>query len=731
MKALERSLTLPAVISIALSSMLGPGIFVLPGIAVAHSGPSLWLAYLIAAICILPAAVSHAELATAMPTSGGTYVYIERTFGPLAGTIAGLGLFASLLLKSAFSLMGFGAYLSVLTSFELKKTAFISLIVITILNMLGVGKVSSIIMVIVVVAVATLFTLFSWSFPHMNMANFEPFFSNGMGGFITSIAMVFIAFAGVTKLAAIAEEIKSPEKNLPRGILISLAIITLVYVTISFALVSILGTGSLSGDLKPIFHLAKVVTTDRVSTFVCVVAIITMVFMANTGILAASRFPFAMSRDHLLPSKLGRISSKTLTPVYSILLTGILIALSISLFNIEKIAKLASAFMIVIFVLVNVTVILLREARVQWYKPDYKSFLYPYTQLFGIISGLILLISMGNLFFFSTISVSVIGVLFYVFYARKNTNRKGVIGIRGKRRDLTEDEAKELNLENIKNREFNFSGEVDANVVVSLFGKERSPEMLIEMGAALSDGGNLEVTHVTEVPEQTVLSDIIDEPAELVSLRRRVVAMAMDQKISITFDPVVSHDIGKTLFQVSQRFHCNWMLIEWGGKRRGYFTVHNPIGWLKGHLRCHLGIFRDSGVRYIRKIITLIKFDENDPLVLETADHMAKRNNADITLVHYVCEDSDLNRMQEIENRIIEMGQGLQSRNSVQVIHSRKQTESLISYSVEFDLLIFGSNEHKFINTIRENDDDRLLGKSACSVLAVNTAINPEVTDSD
>ena len=198
--------------------------------------------------------------------------------------------------------------------------------------------------------------------------------------------------------------------------------------------------------------------------------------------------------------------------------------------------------------------------------------------------------------------------------------------------------------------------------------------------------------------------------------------LSVDQKISITFDPVVSHDIGRTLFQVSQRFHCNWMLIEWSGKKRGYFTIHNPIGWLKGHLKCHLGIFRDSGVRYIRKILTLIKFDENDRLVLETADHLAKRNNADITLVHYISEDSNLAMMLQIENNMIEMGKRLRSRSSSQVIHSRVKSDSLIAYTVEFDLLIFGSAEHKFLNKIRETDDDRLLGKSACSVLSVNTS---------
>ncbi len=720
MNKLERTLNLPAVIAIALSSMLGSGIFVLPGIAVIQTGPSVWLAYLLASLCILPAAISKAELATAMPTSGGTYVYVERTFGPLAGTIVGLGLFVSLLLKSAFSLMGFGAYLSVLTSFELKKIAFISLFIITFLNVIGVGKVSSMLLVIVTVCITCLFALSTVSLQHYDPAHMTPFMTNGLSGLLGSTALVFISYAGVTKVAAIAEEIKNPERNLPRSILLSLLIITFVYVFVNFALVSAMGPERLSGDLKPIYHLAKTVFGDKIALFGCIVAIITMISMANAGILAASRFPFAMSRDRLLPSKLGRISRKTLTPIYSIILAGVCIAFAIGFLNIEKIVKLASAFMILIFIFVNISVIVLREARVQWYEPSYKSPLYPYIQMFGILSGIALLVPMGTSFLSALLIISTIGILFYFFYARKRTNRRGVIGIRGKRQDLTNDNKTEgPDLNSLQAQSFSLSGEVNANVVVSLFGIERSPEMLIEMGAALSDGGNLEVTHVMEVPEQTDLSDIIDEPAELISLRRRVVAMAMDQKISITFDPVVSHDIGKTLFQVSQRFDCNWMLTEWAGKRRGYFTIHDPIGWLGGHLKCNLGIFRDSGVRYIRKIITLIKFDKNDPLVLETADHLARKNNADITLIHYISEDSNLNYMQKIESKMLKMTEKLQSKNSVQIIHTRKEVDTLIAFTVEFDLLIFGASKHKFINKLRENHDDKLLGKSACSVLAV------------
>src|SRR5690606_20299695 len=92
MKTLERRLGLGSVIAISINAMIGSGLFVLPGIAVSQTGSSVWLAYLTAGLCVLPAALCKAELATAMPESGGTYIYIDRAFGPILGTITGLGL---------------------------------------------------------------------------------------------------------------------------------------------------------------------------------------------------------------------------------------------------------------------------------------------------------------------------------------------------------------------------------------------------------------------------------------------------------------------------------------------------------------------------------------------------------------------------------------------------------------------------------------------------------------
>ena len=238
MKKLQRTLSLPGAIAVSIGGMLS-GIFVLPGLAVGITGSSIWLAFLVAALCILPAVLSKSELATAMPKSGGTYVYIERAFGPLFGTVAGIGLWLSLLLKSAFSLVGLSAYLYVLIEVESDLTkiiALLALLVIVLLNVFGVKKVEKTQLVIVTISLISLIIIVL-GFNTFDSKLTEPIFSDGSSGFITGVAFLYISYAGVTKIAAVAGEIKTPEKNLPRTMIISLFLITTIYVLVAIVLV--------------------------------------------------------------------------------------------------------------------------------------------------------------------------------------------------------------------------------------------------------------------------------------------------------------------------------------------------------------------------------------------------------------------------------------------------------------------------------------------------------------
>ena len=523
MKKLERTLSLPGAIAVSIGGMLS-GIFVLPGLAVGITGSSVWLAFLVAALCILPAVLSKSELGTAMPKSGGTYVYIERAFGPLFGTIAGIGLWLSLLLKSAFSLVGLSAYLYVVVNIDeayTKAIALLALLLIFLLNVFGLKKVEKTQLFIVSVSIISLIVIIVLGFNSFDSKLTEPVFSDGTNGFIAGVAFLYISYAGVTKIAAVAGEIKNPEKNLPKTMIISLFLITVVYVFVALVLVGNIDASILSTDIKPIHTLFESIGGKTFGYVAGAVGVITLLSMANSGILASSRFPFAMAKDNLMPGFLASVNSRFMTPVSAILTTSFIIGLAIMYLDVVKIAKLASAFKVLMFIFNELSVIVLRETNAQWYNPSFRSPLYPFVQLFGIISGIILLGYLGIMPLISVIGVFILGFIIFLMYGSK-TDRSGVISnygilsflFKGKSSDqINASPSNELNEETIN---------TDAEVVIPLLGEEKSPEMLVEIASSIVNKRKLNAVNLIEAPNQLFLEAVDTHSPKSESIKRRI-----------------------------------------------------------------------------------------------------------------------------------------------------------------------------------------------------------------
>ncbi len=725
MKKLERSLTLPYVVAIAIGGMLGSGLFVLPGLAAAKTGPSVWLAYLIGAICVLPAALSKSELATAMPTSGGTYVYIERAFGPMMGTISGIGLWLSLLLKSSFALVGFGAYLSVLTTvIPVKYISLLMLAFILIINLFGVKKVGKVQLVIVSLSLIGISLLFIFGLADINPGSYTPFLTSGNSGLLAATGFIYVSYAGVTKVAAIAEEIKNPDRNLPVAMMSALFIVGLIYASVTFVLVGNIPLEQLSTDLHPIYTLADSLGGKTIGIFAAVLGVVTLSSMANSGVLAASRFPFAMSRDQLLPPMLKKVHPKYLTPFFTIIMTCAIMAIVISTLDVEKIAKLASAFKVMMFILVNATVIILRETSVQWYKPTYKSPMYPFIQIFGIIAGIVLLSVLGIFAMSGAIGIIFFGILIYVIYGRNKSQRSGVLKLyghrpalyllsRGQKRKPRKIEIKDL--PKLSNTNLDGTLADNAEVVVPLFGNERSPEMLVEIGGALTAKQKLQVVHLTEVPEQTSL-DAIDDSEVVTSLNRRINAMSIEKSIDVDFDAAVTHDLVETVHSISDETHCNWLVMGWDGRSSAeVLFIRNPLGWLVRHINSNFALFKDNGVRYIRRILICLRPQKNDLTFIQVAIQIASFYNAELTLMRVIT-----NQDQPKDTILKESEQLIQNSGAdinLILVESNDAPKTIIAASASYDLLVIGTpNDANFKNVLFGNRD-KLAEGAACSVL--------------
>ena len=720
MKKLQRTLSLPGAIAVSIGGMLS-GIFVLPGLAVGITGSSVWLAFLVAALCILPAVLSKSELATSMPKSGGTYVYIDRAFGPLFGTIFGLGLWLSLLLKSAFSLVGLSAYLYVLIEVDsslTKSIALFSLLLILLLNIFGVKKVEKTQLLIVSISVLSLVGLIFFGFGSFDSALTEPVFSKESSGFISAVAFLYISYAGVTKVAAVAGEIKKPEVNLPKTMLISLFLITVVYVLVAIVLVGNVEASLLVNDIKPIYTLSQTLGGDVFGYAAGIVGVLTLLSMANSGVLASSRFPFAMARDKMLPAFLGSVSVKFMTPVYSIIVTAFIIGLAIIYLDVEKIAKLASAFKVLMFISVNLAVIVLRETNAQWYNPSYKSPFYPYVQIFGVISGVVLLAYLGLLPLLSVLGVFIFGFITFLFYGRK-TNRKGVFSSYGIFSFLFRSgkESVEEYKTDVSSRKENVVNK-NAEIVVPLLGDETSPETLVEIASSIKDGVQLNAINLIEAPNQTFLEAVNTHSPRSESIKRRILNIKPLNKTSLTYETVSTHNVSNSIENITGQRKCKWLVMGWEGRARSGILIGNPIGWLLRNVNSSFALYKDNGVRSFEKVVLALRPGRQNKAFIKVAENICAFYGAELTLLNIVplgAPQDSINKVSDSSSKLISK---TKCNSSLLVLESDSPLETISEQSANFDLLILGTPEKdNWLNVLFGGGRDKFVHNSVCSVL--------------
>jgi len=721
LKKLERTLSLPGAVAVSIGGMLS-GIFVLPAYAVEITGSSVWLAFLVAAVCILPAVLSKSELGTAMPKSGGTYVYIERAFGPLFGTIAGLGLWLSLLLKSAFSLVGLSAYLYVVVNIDetyTKGIALLALLLIFLLNIVGVKKVEKTQLFIVSTSIISLIVIIVLGLTSFDTKLTEPVFSEGTNGFIAGVAFLYISYAGVTKIAAVAGEITNPSKNLPLTMIISLFLITTIYCLVALALVGNVEASVLLNkeDIsRPIYTLFQTIGGDTFGLIAGIVGALTLLSMANSGVLASSRFPFAMSKDGLFPSYLAGVNSKFLTPVSAILTTTTLIALAIIFLDVVAIAKLASAFKILMFIFNELTVIVLRETNAQWYKPTFKSPMYPYVQIFGILSGIVLLAYLGVEPVLSVFGVVILGFLIFLVYGKKS-DRSGIASSYGVLSFFKKDPAK---IKQYSEEPDNTGDAITtkAQVVVPLLGEEASPETLVEMAAAINSKNDVQAFDITEVPNQTDSSVFMEDSPESTSLKRRIKRLTDSKNLSVGFDAVVTYELSQTINKLSSQQSCEWLVMGWGARPNSGIFISNPIGWLLANINSNLALYKDNGVRYIGKVVLALRPGRKDKNFIGIANNICKYYGATLTLLHVVPENSKA--IKTIKQRSEEKLKQSKASANVEVIRSGKPVETISEISASYDLLILGTPEKdNWIKVLFGGGKDKFTERAACSVLRI------------
>ncbi len=424
---LKKDLKLFDVYALATGTTLSAGFFLLPGIAAIQAGNAIVIAYLIAALPIIPAIFSVVELTTAMPRAGGVYYFMDRSLGPLFGTIGGIGTWLSLVLKVAFALIGIGVYVGLfLPELPIKPVAIGIAILFGFINVLGAKSSGRVQVFLVIILLAILAGVLGKGVTEISSVNFAGFFDAGFTPIVSTAAMVYISYIGVTKVASVSEEVENPERNLPLGIFLAVGTAVLVYGVGTTVMVGVVPKDELAGDLAPVATVAGILFGEYGIVLVTFAALLAFVSVANAGTMSASRYPLAMSRDLMMPGFFQRLG-KSGAPFYSVAFTVGAIVVVLLLLDTTKIVKIASAFQLLMFMFVCLAVIVMRESKIDSYDPGYHSPLYPWMQIFGVFASLWLLSEMGAWTTIFTVGMVCIGVVWYCYYVRSKVGRIGAI----------------------------------------------------------------------------------------------------------------------------------------------------------------------------------------------------------------------------------------------------------------------------------------------------------------
>jgi amino acid transporter len=426
-RRLKKELGLFKVYAIATGTTLSAGLFLLPGLAATDVGKALPLAYLLAAVPLIPAMFSVIELATAMPRAGGVYYFLDRSLGPVLGAVGGIGTWFALMLKVSFALIGMGAYIRLfIPGVEVRPVAIAIAVLLGIVALSGAKKTGTFQIWLVVGLLAILGLFLGGGLPKLELEELGSVFGGDWHTLVATAGLVYISYVGVTNVASLSEEVEKPHRNLPMGVSLALATAIAIYGFATLVMVGVVPLERLQGDLTPMATTAEYIFGRWGVTLLSLAALLAFVSVANAGTLSSSRYPLAMSRDDLMPGWMSRLDKRQ-TPKAAIVLTVGLIILILLLLNPLKIAKLASAFQLIMFALVCLAVVVMRESRIEEYDPGFRSPLYPWMQLLGIVAPFVFLMQMDRFTGLFSVGLIAVSLAWYWYYARGKLSRSGAL----------------------------------------------------------------------------------------------------------------------------------------------------------------------------------------------------------------------------------------------------------------------------------------------------------------
>jgi mannitol/fructose-specific phosphotransferase system IIA component (Ntr-type) len=285
-------------------------------------------------------------------------------------------------------------------------------------NFLGAKSAAAIEVGFVTVLLVVLIGLVVKGVPNITPARFRPFVTGDWNALVSTVGFVFVSFGGLVKVTSIAGEVKRPASSIPLGMIGSVIVVTALYVLSLVVVVGVLDGDTLSGSIAPLADTARVLVGSWGFVVLTVAAAIAFVTTAHAGILSASRYPYALAQDQLLPGFLGKTTQRAGVPVFSLLLTGILVGVG-SVVPLKTLISAASTIILSSYLLSNVGALVMRYSKLTSYRPTFRVPFSPYVQAFAIAIFLFFIIDLGWTGVIVAASLAVLSMAIYLLYGRR------------------------------------------------------------------------------------------------------------------------------------------------------------------------------------------------------------------------------------------------------------------------------------------------------------------------
>jgi len=604
---LARDLGFLEAYTIGVGTMIGAGIFVLPGIVAENAGPAGMISFLIGGAVSLLTALSLSELATGMPKAGGSYYYVNTALGSFFGSIVGWSMWAGLMFATAFYMLGFGQYLTYFVPLGSTGVAIAALIMAGLLvgvNYRGVKEAGSLQNLIVILLIGFILVFLAFGVFNIDWEVFRPFNPKGWGAVASTAATVYVTFIGFEVIATSAEEIKNPGRNLPLSMIASVLTPTVFYVLVMLVSTGVLPVMELAESYIPVADVAERYLGVFGALMMVVGAVLATVSSANASILSAARVNFAMGRDKILTPWLNNIHPDYRTPYRAILVTGAVILGLIALgVGIETLADVASFAYLVTYALVHVAVFVMRRAEPEAYNPEFRlpGIAYPIIPILGFVSCVVIVAQMRPLVLGIGGGILLVGVVWYLSYARTRAVKPSLVG------EALAAEA---------GRRTAPSGRYRVVIPVANPNTER---FLLRLGAAIASGhagangleAELIAVSVIEVPQQTSLEQGIQFEEERVERQRELLKnardMAEDLGVGIRTRAIVGRSVGDAVLNVVEEERASHVVLGWSGQRKRYeHILGTNIDPIVEKTSCELTLVKKGKTDEVGEVVALV-----------------------------------------------------------------------------------------------------------------------------